>query len=248
VSPSSDGIRSANPDRMSSTNPFTSDSSEEELEGPRPGPVSKLFGLSRHEREAREGRVRKGSEEKLMPLVAASKGKVKVGSRGKICFSTTSVDPVSANHHPYKVDPVLANHHPYNPFSSSEEEEEEGCSEDRRGRVRGRSVAGQERRRAQLVTTLTLLLVAFVMVTAIISGLATRHSSVETPPNANETGGQDLVETQTVELTEAVKELPDEKWPHEEELHGLRVTGGEVEVVEGEHFDKILNIESEQEI
>ena len=98
------------------------------------------------------------------------------------------------------------------------------------------------------MTTLTLLLVAFVMVTAIISGLATRHSSVETPPNANETGGQDLVETQTVELPEAVMELPDEKWPHEEELHGPRVTGGAVEVEEGEHFDKILNIESEQEI
>ena len=48
-------------------------------------------------------------------------------------------------------------------------------------------LAGQERRRAQLVTTLTLLLVAFVMVTAVISGLATRHSSVETPLDANVT-------------------------------------------------------------
>ena len=41
------GMSSANPFTMSSTNPFTSDTSEEELEGPRPGPVSKLFGLSR---------------------------------------------------------------------------------------------------------------------------------------------------------------------------------------------------------
>ena len=49
-------------------------------------------------------------------------------------------------------------------------------------------LAGQERRRAQLVTTLTLLLVTFVMVTAVISGLATRHSSVETPLDANVTG------------------------------------------------------------
>ena len=47
-------MSSANPftvDTMSSTNPFTSDTSEEELEGPRPGPVSKLFGLSRSQRK-----------------------------------------------------------------------------------------------------------------------------------------------------------------------------------------------------
>ena len=65
-------------------------------------------------------------------------------------------------------------------------------------------LAGQERRRAQLVTTLTLLLVAFVMVTAVISGLATRHSSVETPLDANVTG-QDHVglhQGQTDELAE----------------------------------------------
>ena len=87
-------------------------------------------------------------------------------------------------------------------------------------------VSGQERRRAQLVTTLTLLLVAFVMVTAIISGLATRHSSLETPLDANVTGGQDLVERhekQTVELAEPVMELP-----NEEELKGPGVTGDEV--------------------
>ena len=47
---SSSWISSGNPftpDTMSSTNPFTSDTSEEELEAPRPGPVSKLFGLPR---------------------------------------------------------------------------------------------------------------------------------------------------------------------------------------------------------
>ena len=75
-----------------------------------------------------------------MPLVASNKAKVKV-SRGKISFNAT-----------YKpdLDP------PYNPFSSSEEEEEE---QERRGsRARGRNVAGQERRRAQLVTSHTMLL------------------------------------------------------------------------------------------
>ena len=136
-------------------------------------------------------------------------------------------------------------------------------------------VSGQERRRAQLVTTLTLLLVAFVMVTAIISGLATRHSSVETPQDANVTD-----QKQTVELPEAVMELQQDesgKWPNEEELKGPGVSGDEVPdavevdeedsqgVAEGEgdnltkpvHSsqyvlttgrDKILNIESEQEI
>ena len=92
-------------------------------------------------------------------------------------------------------------------------------------------VSGQERRRAQLVTTLTLLLVAFVMVTAIISGLATRHSSLETPLDANVTGGQDLVERhekQTVELAEPVRELQDENLPNEEDLKGPGVTGDEV--------------------
>jgi len=205
---------------MSSTNPFTSDTSEEELEAPRPGPVSKLFGLPRHEREAREGRGRKGSEEKLMPLVGAGKARGKSNSRGKICFNTNTVK--------LPVEPVAS---PYNPFSSSEEDEGEACCEDRRGRVRGRSVAGQERRRAQLVTTLTLLLVAFVMVTAIISGLATRHSSLETPLDANVTGGQDLVERhekQTVELAEPVMELRDENLPNEEDLKGPGVTGDEV--------------------
>ena len=172
---SSSWISSGNPftpDTMSSTNPFTSDTSEEELEAPRPGPVSKLFGLSRlsnnlvcpgcptttttkfccqksafvcrHEREAREGRGRKGSEEKLMPLVTilqvedfklqvgAGKARGKSNSRGKICFNTNTVK--------LPVEPVAS---PYNPFSSSEEDEGEACCEDRRGRVRGRSVAGQ---------------------------------------------------------------------------------------------------------
>ena len=80
-----------------------------------------------------------------------------------------------------------------------------------------------------MVTTLTLLLVAFVLVTAIISGLATRHSSVETPPDANVTGGQLLVErhqNQTVEL--AGMELQDEDLPNEEELKRPGVTGDEV--------------------
>ena len=90
-------------------------------------------------------------------------------------------------------------------------------------------VSGQERRRAQLVTTLTLLLVAFVMVTAIISGLATRHSSVDTPLDANVTGKHDLVErrqNETVELAEGVMELQDEgeNWPNEEELKGPGVS------------------------
>jgi len=225
-------MSSANPftaDTMSSTNPFTSDTSEEELEGPRPGPVSKLFGLSRQEREAREGRGRKGSEEKLLPLVGGGKAKPKT-SRGKICFNT-----------PVKADLVVPTtiHNPYNPFSSSSEEDEVGEAncEDRRGRVRGRSVAGQERRRAQLVTTLTLLLVAFVMVTAIISGLATRHSSsVETPLDANVSGGQVLVDlqqgmrhqNQTVELPVMELQGEGENWPDEEELKDPRVTGGKV--------------------
>ena len=90
---SSKWISSGNPftaETTSSTNPFTSDTSEEELEGPRPGPVSKLFGLSRfltkedfwgksifvsrQEREAREGKGRKGSEEKLLPLLVKNIG------------------------------------------------------------------------------------------------------------------------------------------------------------------------------
>ena len=98
-------------------------------------------------------------------------------------------------------------------------------------------VSGQERRRAQLVTTLTLLLVAFVMVTAIISGLATRHSSsVETPLDANFSGGQVLVDlqqgvrhqNQTVELPVMELQGEGENWPDEEELKEPRVTGGQV--------------------
>ena len=115
-------------------------------------------------------------------------------------------------------------------------------------------IAGQERRRAQLVTTLTLLLVAFVMVTAIISGLATRHSSsVETPLDANVSGGQVLVDlqqarshqNQTVELS--VMDLQGEgvNWPDEEELKDPRVTRGkvfeaamEVDEVTGSGYDQ----------
>ena len=58
-------------------------------------------------------------------------------SRGKICFNT----PVKAE----LVVPTTI-HNPYNPFSSSSEEDEGGEAncEDRRGRVRGRSVAGEQ--------------------------------------------------------------------------------------------------------
>ena len=88
-------------------------------------------------------------------------------SRGKISFNSAGkgdlvVKPV--NHHPYNpfsstrssssdlVVPV----NPYNPFSSSSEEEVEGGEagyEDRRGRVRGRNVAGE-----QLITRIDHLL------------------------------------------------------------------------------------------
>ena len=88
------------------------------------------------------------------------------------------------------------------------------------------------------MTTLTLLLVAFVMVTAIISGLATRHSysSVETPLDANVSGGQVLVDlqqarrhqNQTVELPVMELQGEGENWPDEEELKDPRVTGGKV--------------------
>ena len=68
-------------------------------------------------------------------------------SRGKICFNT----PVKAE----LVVPTI--HHPYNPFSSSSEEDEGGEAncEDRRGRVRGRSVAGEQ---------LTILRIAHLLV------------------------------------------------------------------------------------
>ena len=86
------------------------------------------------------------------------------------------------------------------------------------------------------MTTLTLLLVAFVMVTAIISGLATRHSSsVETPLDANFSGGQVLVEkdqNQTVELPVMDLQGEGENWPDEKESKEPRVTGGAMEVDE----------------
>ena len=104
------------------------------------------------------------------------------------------------------------------------------------------------------MTTLTLLLVAFVMVTAIISGLATRHSSsVETPLDANFSGGQVLVDlqqgvrhqNQTVELPVMELQGEGENWPNEEELKDPRVTGGkvfeaamEVDEVTGSGYDQ----------
>ena len=70
-----------------------------------------------------------------MPMVGSGKAKVKTSCRGKISFNTS-----------VKTDPGPTGHHSYNPFSSSSEEDEGGeggVSEDRRGRVRGRSVAGE---------------------------------------------------------------------------------------------------------
>ena len=86
------------------------------------------------------------------------------------------------------------------------------------------------------------------MVTAIISGLATRHSSsIEIPPDANVTEGQDLVDqqqagrlqNQTVELPEAVLELQDgegENWPNQEDLNEPGVT---VAVTVGEGLEPV---------
>ena len=85
------------------------------------------------------------------------------------------------------------------------------------------------------MTSLTLLLVAFVMVTAIISGLATRHSSsdLESPLDANVSGGQVLVDkgqNQTVELPVMDLQGEGENWPNEKEIREPRVTGGAMEV------------------
>ena len=106
------------------------------------------------------------------------------------------------------------------------------------------------------MTTLTLLLVAFVMVTAIISGLATRHTSsdFDTHLDANFSGGQVLVEqdqNQTVELPVMDLQGKGENWPNEEELKEPSVTeevdevteigydqqGGEVEPEEQQMLD-----------
>ena len=107
------------------------------------------------------------------------------------------------------------------------------------------------------MTSLTLLLVAFVMVTAIISGLATRHSSsdVETPLDANVSGGQVLVEkgqNQTVELPVMDLQAEAENWPNEEEL---KVTGSQVfeagvevdEVTESGYDQQDGEVESEDQ-
>ena len=97
------------------------------------------------------------------------------------------------------------------------------------------------------------------MVTAIISGLATRHSSsLETPPDANVTDGLDLVElqqagrlqNQTVELPEAVTELQGEEGensPNQEELKKPGVTGGQVEVEEVTEGGNEVQFEPEEQ-